>query len=342
MSKTKKPVIAITMGDPSGVGPEITAKLLIKNQVYEKCKPLVIADARVIEQGCEIAMKDLKINPIDDIKKAKFEFGTIDVLDLKNISPKDYEFGKVQKSCGKAAGESIKKAIELALSKKVSAVVTNPIHKDSFQLGGFNYAGHTEMFGDLTKTKDYRMVLVHDDLRVIHNSTHVSLKQAVEMAKKDRILKTIELGYEFGKRVGLKSPKVAVCGLNPHCGENGLFGDEEVKEIIPAIEQAKKKGINVEDRPIPSDTVFAKYSFYGYDVIVVMYHDQGHIPLKSFGFKFDKNTKEIVVRGVNITFGLPIIRTSVDHGVAFKKAGKGTANVESLADALSLAVQLVV
>ncbi|MBF0207264.1 MAG: 4-hydroxythreonine-4-phosphate dehydrogenase PdxA [Oligoflexia bacterium] len=337
-----RPIIGITMGDPAGIGPEIIVKSLLDSKVYEKCRPLVIGDSRVIQQALHLINSDLALTicsvrtPLD----GKYISGVIDVLDLKNISPEEYSFGRVQGKCGLVAGESIRTAIELALTKKISAIVTSPIAKDAFKIGGFQYAGHTEMFGELTGTKDYRMVLMHEKLSVIHNSTHVSLRQAIDLVRKDRILKTITLGNEFAIEMGIKNPRIAVCGLNPHCGENQMFGSEEIDEIVPAIEVALKSGINVISRTVPADTAFAKAEIFGYDLVVAMYHDQGHIPVKLKSFQWDGKTEEVSVRGINTTVGIPIIRTSVDHGVAFGKAGKGIADHSSLLDALNLAILL--
>ncbi|HTU01809.1 MAG TPA: 4-hydroxythreonine-4-phosphate dehydrogenase PdxA, partial [Candidatus Sulfotelmatobacter sp.] len=242
--------------------------------------------------------------------------------------------------CGKASVEYVEKGIALALAGEIQAVVTGPIHKESINQAGSPYPGHTEIFGALTKTKDYAMMLLGEDLRVVHVSTHVSLKQAIERTKKARILTVIRLANHALKALGIRDPRIAVAGLNPHAGEHGLFGDEEVREIIPAIEAAKAEGIRA-DGPIAPDTVFGRARGGLYDIVVCMYHDQGHVPLKTLGFTFDKAVQKWTnVSGVNVTLGLPIIRTSVDHGTAFGKAGKGTAAHQSLLDAIDVAVKL--
>jgi len=226
----------------------------------------------------------------------------------------------------------------LAMEGSVDAVVTGPIHKEAIKAAGSPYAGHTEIFATRTKTKNYAMMLADDNLRVIHVSTHVSLRQACDLVKNERVLTVIRLADKALKDLGIRNPKIGVAGLNPHAGEGGLFGKEELEEIIPAIEQAKKENIIV-DGPIPPDTIFSKVIGGQYDIAVVMYHDQGHIPMKVIGFKYNKETnKWSTMSGVNVTVGLPIIRTSVDHGVAFGKAGEGRANEESMVEAIKMAI----
>ena len=226
------------------------------------------------------------------------------------------------------------------MSGEIDATVTGPINKEAINRAGFHYSGHTEIYADLTHTKDYAMMLMHEQFRVIHVSTHVSLREACNRVKKDRVYKVIKLGYDTLKRLGIENPKIAVAGLNPHSGESGLFGREEIEEIEPAIKQAQREGLSVEG-PIPPDTVFSKMQGGQYDIVVVMYHDQGHIPTKLLGFQYDEKTKTWdSVSGVNITLGLPIIRVSVDHGTAFGKAGEGRANPESIIQAIKIAARL--
>jgi len=333
-----KPIICITIGDPAGVGSEIVAKALNKPEVYSKCNPIVISDQGVVKEGIRISKVDLEVNSVSDVKSACFKHGTMDVYDMNNMDINKLEYGKVILECGKAAGECIEKAVELAVKKEVDAIVTAPIHKESFDLAGYGkkYRGHTEMLAGLTNTKDYAMLLAHGKLRVLHVTTHVSLRQSLDLIKKDRIIKTIQIARETCSQLGVPNPKIAVAGLNPHSGEGGIMGDEEIKEIMPAIEHCRSEGLDVVG-PVPPDTVFPKGISGTYDIIVAMYHDQGHIPLKFAGFKWD-GSKWDSVGGVNITMGLPIIRTSVDHGTAFGKAGKGTADEKSLLDAIDYAV----
>jgi 4-hydroxythreonine-4-phosphate dehydrogenase len=328
------------MGDPAGIGPEIIAKALTRKEVYDIARPLVIGDARVIEQGIQFARRDVHIRPVWEVREGRFQFGTIDVLDLKNADMHQIEIGKVSAAAGKAAFEAIVKAIELAMNKQIDAAVTAPINKESLNLAGCPYSGHTEIFARYTNTKDYAMMLVEKDMRVVHVTTHVSLRRACDLVQKERVLKVIVLADEACKRMGIPKPAVGVAGLNPHCGEGGLFGDEEIKEIIPAIQAAQALGIRAEG-PVPADTLFSKVKGGQYDIAVAMYHDQGHIPIKLTGFVFNPNThKWESVRGVNITLGLPIIRTSVDHGTAFDQAGKGIAVEDSLIHAIEYAVKM--
>ena len=332
-----KPIIAITVGDPCGIGPEITAKALNKAEIYDKCHPAVISDADVMRQAVEIAKADVKINPVETLEDCKYEYGIIDVFDLKNVDVEQIEFGKVTKLGGESSFQYIVKGIKLALEGKVDAVTTGPIHKKAINLAGHKYSGHTEIFADYTKTKDYCMMLVDKGFRVSHVTTHVSFGQVPDLVKRDRVLKVIRLTNEALIKMGIEKPRIAVSGLNPHSGKEGLFGREEIEEISPAIEEACSMGMQVEG-PVPPDTVFVKLRGGQYDAVVTMYHDQGHIPIKLVGFKYDDRLgKWGSLSGVNTTLGLPIIRTSVDHGVAFGKAGKGTANPESMIDAINLA-----
>lgn len=332
-----KPVIAITVGDPCGIGPEITVKALNNIEIYDKCHPIAISDADVMKQAIEIAKVDLKINSVDSLEDCEYEYGIIDVLNIKNVDVEKIEFGRVTKMGGEASFQYIIKGIHLALEGKVDAVTTGPIHKKAINLAGHEYSGHTEIFADYTKTKDYCMMLVDGNFRVSHVTTHVSLRQVPDLVKKERVLRVIQLTDQALRKMDIKEPRIAVAGLNPHSGEEGLFGREEIEEIGPAIKEAKLLGIDAEG-PVPPDTVFVKMRGGQYDAVVAMYHDQGHIPTKLVGFKYDdKLGKWGSVSGVNTTLGLPIIRTSVDHGVAFGKAGKGTANPESMIDAIKLA-----
>ena len=334
----KRPVICITMGDPAGVGAEITVKALSKKEIYIKSKPVVIGSRCVIDDALKFVPSNLKLNVIKNTEEIKGEFGIIDFIDLDNIKLDEFNYGKISAKAGQASLDYIYRGIDLAMKGLVDAVVTGPIHKEAIKAAGSLFAGHTEIFASRTKTKNYAMMLVDDNLRVIHVSTHVSLRQACGLVKKERILTVIRLAEKALKDLGIKNPKIGVAGLNPHAGEGGLFGNEEIKEIIPAINQAKKEGIVV-DGPVPPDTIFSKTIGGQYDIAVVMYHDQGHIPMKVIGFKYNKKIdKWSTISGVNITVGLPIIRTSVDHGVAFDKAGEGSANEESILGAIKMAI----
>lgn len=346
-----KPIVGITMGDPAGNGPEITIKALSHKDLYERCNPIVVGDAKIFEQAKGfVGHPDIKIHICEKVSDALFEFGTIDVLHLSLIEDVDhFELGKVSVEGGNAAFQCVKRVIELAVAGEVDATCTNALNKEAMNKalefykgeksdGYTHFDGHTEIYATYTNTKKYTMMLAHHDLRVVHVSTHVSLREACERVKKDRVLEVIEIADKACKDMGIEEPKVAVAGLNPHCGENGLFGTEEIEEIMPAIEAAKGRGINVVG-PIPPDSVFSEALGGWYDIVVCMYHDQGHIPLKTVGFVYDRERHQWkAVEGVNVTLGLPIIRTSVDHGTGFALAGKGTSNELSLVNAIDYAV----
>ncbi|MEV5038116.1 4-hydroxythreonine-4-phosphate dehydrogenase PdxA [Peribacillus frigoritolerans] len=333
--------IGITMGDPSGIGPEISIKAFQKKSLYEKCNPLLIGDKSIVESYLEkFPEVNIKVNAITTPEDGLYEWGTMDVIDLASVDANELQIGVVSKDAGNAAYLYVEKVIELALEGKVDATVTNPLNKEALNLAGHHFAGHTEIYGQLTNTYKFSMMLADGDLRVVHVSTHVSLREACDLVKRERVLDVIKIAHQACVNLGIENPRIAVAGLNPHCGENGLFGTEEIDEIIPAIEAAKSEGINVYG-PEPADTVFSKARGGIYDIVVAMYHDQGHIPLKLLGFVFDKKqNKWKEVSGVNITLGLPIIRTSVDHGTAFDQAGSMTASELSLENAIDYAVQL--
>jgi 4-hydroxythreonine-4-phosphate dehydrogenase len=280
------------------------------------------------------------IHPVRSVEEAKFEYGVIDVFDLNNVYAQQLKFGEISAMAGNASFEAVKKAIDLAMNNEVDATVTGPINKKSINEAGHHFAGHTEIYAHFTNTKKYAMLLVEESLKVIHVSTHVSLRQACDLVKKDRILEVIDLLHNGLQQLGEKNLKIGVAGLNPHAGDNGLFGTEDDLEIKPAVEEAKRRGYDVEG-PVPPDTLFAKAAMGAYGGVVAMYHDQGHIPFKLNGFKWDaKKQKMESVKGVNITMGLPIIRTSVDHGTAFEIAGKGIASADAMILAIESAVQL--
>jgi 4-hydroxythreonine-4-phosphate dehydrogenase len=311
-------------------------------EVYDSCRPLVVGDAKTIEKAARDVLKrgDITINPVNSVADCRFEKGVIDVFDLKNVDLAKLKIGEVDAMSGEAAFSSIKKTIELALAGEIDGTITNPLNKEALNSAGHHYAGHTEIYADLTQTKDYSMMLADGELRVVHVSTHVSLREACERVKKARVLKVIDLAFNTCKRLGIPAPRIAVAGLNPHSGENGLFGREEIEEITPAIEEARSKGINAEG-PIPPDTIFAKAHGGMFDIVVAMYHDQGHIPLKVLSFQYDRAAgRWQAVNGVNITLGLPIIRSSVDHGTAFGHAWQGSANESSLLNAIDYGVRL--
>ena len=348
-----RPVIGITMGDPAGNGPEVTVKALCRRDLYERCRPLVIGDAKMLEQAKRFTGRgDVTVRVCKTVSDAVFTPGTIDVLHLDLIeNPDTFPIGKVSIEGGNAAFQCVREVIRLALAGEVDATCTNALNKKAMNMaleyyrgersdGYTHFDGHTEIYAAYTGTKKYTMMLVHHDLRVVHVSTHVSLREACDRIKKARVLEVIEIADRACRDMGIENPKVAVAGLNPHCGENGLFGTEEIREIRPAIEAAKAEGINAVG-PIPPDSVFSEALGGWYDIVVCMYHDQGHIPLKTVGFVFDREKQAWkAVEGVNVTLGLPIIRTSVDHGTGFALAGKGTSNELSLVNAIDYAVRM--
>ncbi|TWI85156.1 4-hydroxythreonine-4-phosphate dehydrogenase [Lacibacter cauensis] len=334
------PVLAITMGDPASIGPEIAVKALLQKETYDICKPLLVGDAIVFQQIIDKLQLNAKVNAVTKVADAKFELGTIDVYDLGITDIAKLEFGKIQAMCGEASFQAVKKAIELALAKEVDGTVTGPINKKSINEAGHHFAGHTEIYAHYTGTKKYAMLLVEDHINVIHVSTHVSLRQACDLVKKERIVQVIELIVDGLKRLGKTNLKIGVAGLNPHAGDSGLFGTEDDEEILPAVIEARNLGYDVEG-PVPPDTMFAKAAMGAYGGVVAMYHDQGHIPFKLAGFKWNAEKQQMdSVKGVNITLGLPIVRTSVDHGTAFEIAGKGIASADAMVLAIESAVQL--
>lgn len=341
MEMEERLIIGITMGDPASIGPEITVKALSLEEIYHKCRPLVIGDANVMEAAVRIVGKDgIKIHPVHSVDEALFEPGTIDVYDMGLVDMDQLERGKVSAMAGEAAFRYVEKVIQMALAGEVDGTVTNAFSKEAINLAGHHYSGHTEVYADMTGTKKYTMMLAHENMRVVHVSTHVSLREACERVKKDRVLEVIRIAYQACRNLGIQQPKIGVAGLNPHSGENGLFGREEIEEIIPAIEAANGEGIFAEG-PVPPDTVFSKARGGWYDMVVAMYHDQGHIPLKVVGFVYNQERKKWdAVAGVNITLGLPIVRASVDHGTAFDQAGQGVANELSLMNAIDYGIRL--
>lgn len=339
------PILGITMGDVCGCGPEIAVKAMMNPKTYEVCRPIIIGDSRIVQRGIQaVKAEGLTVHPVQDVSEAKFTHGILDVyeypLDCEDVF--EIPYGKVTKIGGEAAFTCVRKVIELAMENKIDGTITGPLNKEAMNLAGYHYSGHTEIYADYTGTRDYAMMLADEKLRVVHVSTHVSLREACDRVKKDRVYKCIHIAQDACEAIGIENPRIAVAGLNPHAGENGMFGREEIEEISPAIEMAKAEGLNV-DGPIPPDTLFSKARGGMYDVCVVMYHDQGHIPLKVTGFVYDETLKRWnSVQGVNITLGLPIIRVSVDHGTAFGKAGNGTASADSLENAIHYGAKMAI
>lgn len=335
-----RPIIAVTMGDPAGIGPEITVKAFRHSDVVKRCRLLVIGDAPVLSKAMEWTDgPSLDIHTVKNPEEGWYREGCIDVLDMNVVKARELKPGTVSAMAGDAAFRYVKKAIDLAMLKEADATVTNPLNKEALNLAGHHFSGHTEIYAHFTGTSKYTMMLVYKNLRVVHVSTHVSLKEACELVKKERVLEVIRIAWQACRDMGIEAPRIGVAGLNPHCGENGLFGKEEIEEISPAVQTAQKDGIFAEG-PIPADSIFSKARGGWYDMVVAMYHDQGHIPLKVLGFVYDQEKgRWDSVEGVNITLGLPIIRTSVDHGTAFDQAGRGTSSEASLVNAIGYAAE---
>ena len=353
----ERPILGISMGDPFGNGPEITVKALNNPDLYARCRPLLVGDRTSMEYALAVAKKvdgiELGLNLVDSPAQGRYEYGTIDMIDLglvpadaipntlSEAAPKPFGVGASALG-GEASFQCVVKVIQLAMANEVHATVTNAFSKEAINMAGHHYSGHTEVYADYTGTRRYAMMLAHEGLRAVHVSTHVSLREACDRVKKARVLDCIHMANDTLKMLGIENPKIAVAGLNPHCGENGMFGTEEIEEIQPAIDAALAEGINIPDRkPTPPDTVFSKALGGWYDVVVVMYHDQGHIPMKVKGFVYNKEAgKWDAVAGINVTLGLPIIRASVDHGTGFGHAGDGHANELSLLNACDYAILL--
>lgn len=324
-----RPIVAITMGDAAGIGPEITAKSLARPDLYQICRPVVIGDARVMRQAVEVAGLDLGVSSIDSLNQGRYQYGSIDVLDLGGIDMDQLKMGEVSAMCGRAAVAYTEAAGRMALRGEIGAIVSAPLNKEAMRQAGFAYEGQTEIFGTLSGSKNYGMVLILDSLRLMLYSTHVSLRKACDLVKKETLLKKIRLCHEGLKWFNLPRRRIGVAALNPHGGEGGLFGEEEVKEMIPAIQEAKQEGIDVVG-PIPADTVFVKAKAGELDIVLSMYHDQGNIAMKLLGFG----------HVVTLLVGIPFIRTSTGHGTAFDIAGKNLADPTNLTKAIGLAAQL--
>ena len=325
----RKPIIGITMGDAAGIGPEITAKALNYKNIYDVCNPFVLGDLRVMKDIINICNLKLNLNKINDLKDCKFEFKTIDVLDFNDVNPSSFKFGEVNPICGKAAVNYTIEAGKMALENKIQAMVSAPLHKGAMRAAGYHYEGQTQILGELTKSTNYGMILIFENLKILMYSTHMSLRNACDKVTYDGVLKKIILANEGLKFFNKKDQVIAVAALNPHAGEAGLFGNEEIDYIIPAINKAKEMGINVVG-PIPGDTVFVRAKNGEFDLVIAMYHDQANIIMKILGFG------EVVT----LLAGIPIIRTSTGHGTAFDIAGKNVADEKNLYKAIELAAQL--
>jgi 4-phospho-D-threonate 3-dehydrogenase / 4-phospho-D-erythronate 3-dehydrogenase len=324
-----EPVIAITMGDGAGVGPEVIMKIHMDKSLFEECRPLVVGDAKRLRQAGEIVEAGLEVQALSDPAQAGYRSGTVQCLDL-DLLPEDLPWGELSPEAGEAAYRYIACAVQLATSDRADAICTAPLNKEALHAAGHRYPGHTEMLAELTGTDEVSMMLTTPHLKVIHVTTHVGLLDAVERIEPGLVYRTIRRGHEAMRRSLDRSPRIAVCGINPHAGEHGLFGrGEEEEKIAPAVERARGEHIEVLG-PLPADTTFFRAVRGDFDLVVAMYHDQGHGPIKALG----------VDAGVNVTVGLPVVRTSVDHGTAFDIAGEGKVEEASMREAVRQAVEL--
>jgi len=324
----KKPLIAVPIGDPAGVGPEIVAKSVASGDVFEAADCVIVGDKTIIENAIKIVGEDLTVHVISEPEEGDYRKGILNLIDLGNVDMAKFEFGKVNGMCGKAAYEYIAKCIELANKGKVDAVATTPINKESLRAGGINYIGHTEIFGALTGTEDPLTMFETNGMRVFFLTRHVSLREMLDMITKDRIIDYVKRCMKALEKLGVTDGTMAIAGLNPHSGEHGLFGWEEVNEIMPAIEKLQAEGYKVVG-PIGADSVFHQAVQGRYNSVLSLYHDQGHIATKTLDFE----------KTIAITNGMPILRTSVDHGTAFDIAGKGIVSAVSMIEAILLAAK---
>ena len=324
-----KPAIAITMGDPCGIGPEVVVKALSDQRVYASCRPLVVGNVYAMQRAVELTGLPLRINESNNPRDAGRDDRVVDVLDIKNLDPEDITVGQISPTCGKAAMEWVTKAGELALSGAVAGLATAPLNKEAASLAGYQSIGHMELLQELSEAKIVATMLMAKNLRVVHLSTHRSLRIACDYVKQDRIIDFLQLTHDSFVKWGFQSPRIGVAALNPHGSDGGLLGNEEAEEIAPAVQAARERGINVTG-PVPADIIFHQAIQGQYDVVLAMFHDQGHIPVKVYGFE----------ESITANLGLPFVRTSVDHGTAFDIAGKGIASEASMLEAVRLAVGL--
>lgn len=327
MRKLKKPIIAITIGDPAGIGPEITVDTIMEERVYHESNPFLIGSVDIIKRAMKIKNCNFEINKINTPQEGKFQYGTIDVLETGDYDCASIEYGKVQKLAGQMSYDYVKKSIELGLNKEIDVVATAPIHKEAIKLAGCPQPGHTEIYGELTNSKYALTMFNCHNLKVFFVSRHKALKEACDYATKERVLDCVQQIQNEMTGIGINNPKIAVAALNPHASDNGLFGTEEASNLIPAVKAAQELGINAVG-PVPADSVFYLGLKGSYDAILSLYHDQGHIACKTYDFE----------RSITITWGLPFMRSSVDHGTAFDIAGKGIAGSVSMIEAALVAI----
>ena len=336
-----RPILGVTMGDPAGVGPEIIARACAEPAVAASSRPVVVGDASVMQEALGLVGSRLRLHAVTRVADCRWTDGALECLDLANANAATLPRGEVSATAGKAAYEYIERAVALARAGEIAAIVTAPVNKEALAAAGVPHSGHTEILAELSGTKDFAMLLMGRELKVIHVTTHVALRRVPDLVTRDRVLTTIRLAQRTMQGLGRARPRIAVAGLNPHAGEDGLFGDEERRQILPAIESARAEGLIVIG-PVPADTLFSRARGGEFDIVVAMYHDQGHIPVKTLGFQYDEASRTWTgLSGVNVTVGLPFLRVSVDHGTAFDRAWKGTANHESMTEAIDVAVRML-
>jgi len=337
----KPPVLGVTMGDPAGVGPEIIVRAAAEPEVQRTTRPVVIGSASTLEEALALVGSPLRLHAVARVADCGWEPGALEVLDLANVDMGTLPRARVSPAAGRAAYAYIEKAVDLAKEGTIDGIVTAPINKEALAAAGMPHSGHTEILASLSGTRDFAMLLMGEELRVIHVTSHVAIRRVPDLVTRERVLRTIELAQRALEDLGICGGRIAVAGLNPHAGEDGLFGDEEKSAIGPAIADARASGLDVTG-PLPADTLFSRARGGEFDIVVAMYHDQGHIPVKTLGFNYDEGTKRWVgLSGVNVTVGLPFLRVSVDHGTAFDRAWKGVANHESMVEALQVAVRML-
>ncbi len=325
-----RPVVGITLGDPTGIGPEIVAKALLRDDIHMCSRPLAIGSRSALDRIIDICGLDLSTRRIDRVSDSRFERGVIDVYDIWGVDHSELPFKRPTAEGGEAAVTAVIEAVKLAWAGDLDAMATAPLHKLAMKMAGYDFPGHTEIIGQYTDSPNPKMMLVAGKLRVVHVSTHVGLREAVDLVKTERVLEAIEVCNDALRAIGIENPHIAVAGLNPHAEPGDLFGTEDGHQIAPAVEQARSNGLNVEG-PLPPDTAFARTRDGVFDGAVAMYHDQGHIAVKMLGFH----------HGINVTVNTPVVRTSVDHGTAYGRAGECRASEESMAASISLAAEMV-
>lgn len=329
MSISIKPIVAVTMGDPCGIGPQIVAKAMAENQIYGWCQPIVVGNAWALQESLRMIGAAIPIQEVTDEEIPENSCEAIPIIDIKNLNPTDITIGQISPTCAGAAMEWVSKAASLAIAGKVQAIATAPVNKEAASLAGYKAIGHMELLQEITGSASVATMLMSGSLKVVHLTTHRSLREACDYVTKDRVLSSLELTAKAFAQYGMCSPRIAVAALNPHGSDGGLLGKEETTDIAPAVIEAQLKGIDASG-PIPADIVFHQAIRGQFDVVLAMYHDQGHIPIKVHGFE----------RSISVTMGLPFVRTSVDHGTAFDIAGTNKADHQSMVESIRISASL--